>query len=218
MKLLSTKILTQPQRDILSKANIHVIEYNAIRVEILDFDDNIIANNAIITSQNAVKAIVNSNAIIKRCFCVGEKTKTALENNGINVIKMTHYGAELAHYIVNNYNNELFWFFCGNRRRMEIPQLLTQNQIPFKEIEVYKTILNKQHISELPEAVMFFSPSAIESFSSNNSLNKKTVFCIGKTTAEAAKRYTNKIHIASKPTIESVLHLAVEQLTNKNKR
>lgn len=215
MKLLSTKILTQAQREILSNANIEVIEYDAISIEILDFDDEIIADNAIISSQNAVKAILNSNVVIKNCFCVGEKTKAALEENGLNVTKMTHYGSELAKHIVKKHKNEHFWFFCSNIRRMELPIILAQNNVSLKEVEVYKTSLNTQYISEAYDAVLFFSPSGIESFTTNNSLENKAAFCIGHTTAEAVTPYTNNIHTASKPTIESVLRKAVEQLTSK---
>ncbi|WP_338732169.1 uroporphyrinogen-III synthase [Mangrovimonas cancribranchiae] len=213
MTILSTKILNQEQKNVLTKANINVIDYNAITIDFLDFDDEIIADNAIITSKNAVKAVIDKKVVIKNCFCVGEKTKTRLEENGQNVSKTTNYGADLAKFIVKNHKNEHFWFFCNNIRRDELPNMLTKNNISFKEVEVYKTSLNKQIISEAFDAVLFFSPSGIESFTANNNLKNKTVFCIGKTTAEAAKPYTKNIHIANKPTIESVLQLAAKHLT-----
>ncbi|RSK41444.1 uroporphyrinogen-III synthase [Mangrovimonas spongiae] len=213
MTILSTKILTQEQKNVLTKANINVIDYNAITIDFLDFDDEIIAENAIITSKNAVKAVIDKKVVIKNCFCVGEKTKALLEENGQNVTKMTNYGTDLAKFIVKNHKNEHFWFFCNNIRRDELPNILTKNNISFKEVEVYKTALNKQLISKPFDAVLFFSPSGIESFTANNSLKNKAIFCIGKTTAKAAKPFAENIHIANKPTIESVLKSVVKQLT-----
>jgi uroporphyrinogen-III synthase len=53
---------------------------------------------------------------------------------------------------------------------------------------------------------MFFSPSAVESYLSNNKIKKETCFCIGSTTASAleAKKIKN-IVIPEVPTIEDVI-------------
>src|SRR5690606_23659102 len=118
---------------------------------------------------NAVLAIQNANMSIQKCFCVGEKTKSLLEENGQKVQKTTKYASELADFIVKNHKNDTFHFFCGNLRSNEIPSKLEENNIAFKEITVYKTTLipkkNERHF----DAILFFSPSGVKSYFSNNS-------------------------------------------------
>lgn len=210
--VLSTKKLTEPQRSLLLQAGIGLVEYNAIAVEEVDFIAGEKIENAIITSQNAVKALIDNKVQIENCFCVGEKTKTMLEANGHQVKVMTDYGKELAEIIVQEYADEKFTFFCGNLRRDELPELLTKNKNDFTEIEVYKTILKPKKFERSFDGVLFFSPSAVESFVKENSLKNIKVFCIGTTTAAEAEKHTNKIIIATKPTIENVIVQVVKKL------
>lgn len=210
--VLSTKKLTEPQRSLLLQAGIGLVEYNAIAVEEVDFKANEKIENAIITSQNAVKALIDNKVQIENCFCVGEKTKTMLEANGFEVKVMTNYGKELAEIIVQKYADEKFTFFCGNLRRDELPELLTKNKVDFTEIEVYKTILNPKKFERRFDGVLFFSPSTVESFTKENSLKSTAAFCIGTTTAAEAEKHTNKIIIATKPTIENVIVQVVKKL------
>lgn len=210
--VLSTKILTQDQKNLLEKASIQLTEYNAIHISFVDFDSDIIVENAIITSQNAAKAAIDKKVLIRNCFCVGEKTQAFLEEHGQNVIKMAHYAEELAKIIQKKYKNEHFTFFCGSLRRDTIPEALKANHISFIEIEVYKTTLNPQTIEGTFDGILFFSPSGVESYMTNNHLEQQIAFCIGKTTAEAVKKYSKKTSIASHPTIESVLENVVKHL------
>ncbi|MCF1421002.1 uroporphyrinogen-III synthase [Mangrovimonas futianensis] len=215
MKVLSTKILTQDQKQILKDASIKLIEYSSIQIDFSPFDEDIIADNAIITSQNAAKAVIDKKILIRNCYCVGEKTKSFLEENGQNVNKMKQNASDLAHFISKNLNNEQFWYFCNNLRRDELPSILKAQNIKINEVEVYKTSLNFQKVNEAFDAILFFSPSGIESFTNQNKLKDQAVFCIGNTTAQAAKTFTNNIHTASKPTIEHVLQQVVKYSKQK---
>jgi uroporphyrinogen-III synthase len=210
--VLSTKKLTEPQRSLLLQAGISLVEYNAIGIEPLEFEVNGIIKNAIITSQNTVNALVEKNVQIKNCFCVGVKTKALLEANGFEVNVMTDYGKELAEIIVKEYADEAFTFFCGNLRRDEIPEQLKKSKVIFKEIEVYKTILKPKKFERTFDGVLFFSPSAVDSFVKENQLKNTTAFCIGTTTAAEAEKHTNDIIIATKPTIENVIVQVVKKL------
>jgi uroporphyrinogen-III synthase len=210
--ILSTKILTQEQKQPLENAHIQLTEYAAIDIDFVEFDGDIIVENAIITSQNAAKAIIDKKVLIRHCFCVGEKTQAFLEEYGQNVIKMTHYAEELAKIIQKKYKNEHFTFFCGNLRRDTIPEALKTNHISFIEIEVYKTTLNPQAIEGAFDGVLFFSPSCVESYVAKNNLEQQIAFCIGETTAEEVKKYSKNSVIASHPTIESVLEKVVKYL------
>ncbi len=212
--VLSTKILKENQRSLLLQAGISLVQYDAIKIEYVPFKVPSEVNNAIITSQNAVLAIQNSAFKIQHCFCVGKKTKSLLEENGFKVVKMTEYASELASYLVENHKNDSFHFFCGNIRSDEIPSKLKENNINFKEIEVYTTTLNPKKFERQFDAVLFFSPSGVRSFVSENKINNSKAICIGKTTASEAKIYTENVVIANATTVESVIAKAVNTLKN----
>lgn len=210
--VLSTKKLSEPQRSLLLQAGVGLVEYQAIAIEFVDFETKEQIENAIITSQNTVNALVEKNIQIKNCFCVGVKTKAVLKANGFEVKVMTDYGKELAEIIVKEYANETFTFFCGNLRRDELPTMLKENKVAFSEIEVYKTVLKPKKFDRTFDGVLFFSPSAVESFTKENRLENTIAFCIGTTTATEAKKYTNEVNIATKPTIENVIVQVVKKL------
>jgi uroporphyrinogen-III synthase len=213
--VLSTKKLTEKQKELLQNAGVSLVEYNAIHIDFVSFKVPSIIENAIFTSQNAVLSIQNSEFRIQNCFCVGEKTKALLEENGIKVIKMTEYASELADYLVKNHKNDSFHFFCGNIRSDEIPSRLKENNITFKEIEVYKTTLNPKKFERQFDAVLFFSPSGVRSYCeerSNLTDNKAIFVCIGTTTASEAKKYTENVVVSNATTVESVIAKAVKTL------
>ena len=210
--VLSTKKLTEKQKELLQNAGVSLVEYNAIHIDFVSFKVPSIIENAIFTSQNAVKAIQDSRTKIQDCFCVGKKTKLLLQESGLNVIKMTEYASELADYLVKNHKNDSFHFFCGNIRSDEIPSKLKENNITFEEIEVYKTTLNPKKFERQFDAVLFFSPSGVRSFVSENKINTSEAICIGTTTASEAKKYTENVVIANATTVESVIAKAVKIL------
>lgn len=210
--VLSTKKLALPQKELLLNAGVSFVEYDAIKVEYVDFDFDRQAKNAIFTSQNAVRAFVEKTAgaqegtpRVLNCFCVGEKTKTLLEENGQKVVKTAKNALELAKMILKTHKKDAFLFFCGNRKRAELPTLLTQNDIEFTTVEVYRTHLRPKKMQGNYDGILFFSPSAVESFTAVNGLQNAMAFCIGGTTASEAKKHTNNIVIANKPTVENTL-------------
>lgn len=212
--VLSTKKLNESQKQLLQNAGVSLVEYNAITIEFIPFEVPATIENAIFTSQNAVNAVMSYELGVMDCFCVGENTKSLLEKNGWNVIKMTEYASELAEYLVENHKNDSFHFFCGNIRSDEIPSKLKENNIDFQEIEVYKTTLNPKKIKRQFDAILFFSPSGVKSFVSKNKINAAKAICIGTTTASEAKKYTENVVISNATTVESVIAKAVKSLNS----
>lgn len=210
--VLSTKKLSLSQTELLLNAGLSLVQYDAIKIESLPFEVPSGVKNAIITSQNAVRSILNSEFKIQNCFCVGEKTKALLEENGFRVIKMAEYASELADYLVKNHQNDSFHFFCGNIRSDEIPTRLKENNIALREIEVYKTTLNPKKFERQFDAILFFSPSGVKSFVAENTLGRSLTVCIGTTTASEAKKHTEKVAIANATSVESVIAKAVKIL------
>ncbi len=86
-------------------------------------------------------------------------------------------------------------YFCGDKRRAELPEKLTAQGIRLKEVIVYRTALTPQVIEKKYDAILFFSPSGVESFFSVNEIDPDVVlFTIGTTTGDAIKNRTgNKI-------------------------
>ncbi|MHA7059337.1 uroporphyrinogen-III synthase [Aquimarina sp. M1] len=208
--ILSTKKLSTAQKELLLNSGIGFVEYHAIEIELLDIDFAKDVQNAIFTSKNGVKAIYNSQLTIQNCFCVGENTKKLLEENGQKVIETTQNASELGKIIVEKHKNEQFYFFCGNIRRDELPSILKENNIKFEEVIAYKTRKKTKKFNRAFDGILFFSPSGVESYISGNILGESTAFCIGNTTASEAKKYTNNIIVANKPTVENVIVQAVK--------
>lgn len=197
------------------------MEYDAIQIEFLPFEMSDHLENVIFTSQNAVEAVFTKNPGIRfgRCFCVGEKTRALLEHYDQLVIKTTEYAAELSKYLIENHVGDAFQFFCGNIRSDEIPSQLTENNIDFKEITVYKTTLNPKKFGRNFDAAMFFSPSGVRSyFSLNDSNSVKKAVCIGTTTAAELQNHLDmdNVIIANSTTIESVIAKTINSLKINN--
>jgi uroporphyrinogen-III synthase len=212
--ILSTKKLLLNQKQVLHDANFHLIEEDFIETKIKNFELAKLYNNLIFTSQNAVNSILNNSELeqlkTKNVFCVGLKTKELLEKNGFTVSVYTGYGSDLAEIISLIYNDEKFTFFCGNLRRDELPKMLEENGVIFNEIRVYETKITSKKITERVNGILFFSPSAVESYLQENKISNERCFAIGTTTAQALEEKKIKnIEIAEKPTIESVIERAI---------
>lgn len=213
--ILSTKKLTIAQKELVLNTGLGFVEYNAIKIELIEVKSGFKIQNAIFTSKNAVKAIQNAEIDIKNCFCVGSTTKKLLEENGQNVIETAQNAIELAEIIVKKHKNESFLFFCGNLRRDELPSILKKNDIDLREQIVYTTTLRPKNFNKIFDGILFFSPSTVQSYVSENSIGESVAFCIGNTTAFEAKKYTNHTVIANKSTVENVIVQAVKYFNKK---
>ncbi len=215
--ILSTKILSLAQKNILLNSGIGVVEYDAIKINFIDFSCERHIKNAIISSQKTVLAISQKDIRIDRCFCVGSKTADMLREQGFNVVETADYSKDLAAIIAENYSGENFTFFCGNRRREELPTFLRENSIGLTEVEVYRTHLDPVTFEQKFDGIMFFSPSGVKSFISANVLNSSLAFCIGNTTATEAGKHTQNLITATRPSIENVIVQVVKKLNNDKK-
>ena len=215
IQILSTKTLLDNQREALTNANLNVVEVDFIETKSQAFELNGINDNLIFTSQNAVQSFLldpkSEELKTKNVFCVGLKTKILLSENGFNVIAYTGYAEDLAEIITLIYANESYTFFSGNLRRETLPQALKEAKIKFNEIQVYETKLTPQKIKTPVDAILFFSPSGIESYLKENKIKNETCFCIGTTTSSALEGITKNIIIADQPTIEDVIEEVIAE-------
>lgn len=142
-------------------------------------------------------------------FCLSgntQKTVSELINFLGKIIGTAENAKSLAQEIINNGVREII-FFCGDKRREELPVILKQAGVIVHEIIVYETIETPFIITGFFDAVLFFSPSAVKSFFSVNKLyNQTACFAIGSTTADSIACFTNnKIIISELPTQEVML-------------
>lgn len=218
--ILSTKILSLAQKELLLNAKQNFVEYDAIKIEFIPFKIDGAYDYLVFTSKNGVKSFLQnaicSSKVQNKAFCVGEKTKLLLEQNGLKVVEMAKNSKELGQIISKTYKTSSFLIFSGNLRRPELSIDLIKNSVRFKEIETYSTQLNYKKFDRVFDGVLFFSPSGVQSFAKENQMANSYAFCIGETTAKEARKYTNQIGIATKPTIENVLVQAVKQFKHND--
>jgi len=215
-KVLSTKKLDASLIEQAKENGIEIFEQEFISIqpiwkqEILD-KINSLANDGIrdiaFTSANAVDAlnsymhVGNSYSSIKwNIFCLLGKTKAAVSNALLlnkKIIAEASNAAELADKIVKHGIKEII-FFCSNKRREELPTALKNANIKVHEVILYETTETPIVVKKDFDAVLFFSPSGVQSFFSSNELDEDTVcFAIGRTTATSIATFTNKTIIKS---------------------
>ena len=218
--ILSTKTLTDEQRKVFLDANLDLLEQDFIEIKNNLFELKTINNNLIFSSQNAVLSLIEQNGWevlkTKAVFCVGIKTKELLESHGFIVNVYLDYASELAEIITLIYNQESYTFLSGNLRKETLPEALKSAGIIFNEIEVYQTKLAPFKISdeEKFDGILFFSPSAVESYLTNNTIKNEVCFCVGNTTASVLEtKKIKNIVIAETPTIEEVILDVIEYYT-----
>ena len=129
----------------------------------------------------------------------------ALSENGQKVVKIAENGAKLSDFIQKTFKNEPFYFFTGNLRGEDIPEIENKSENSIFELKTYKTTLNLMKFDQIFDKIMFFSPSGVISFSAENNFADAVAVCIGTTTASEAKKHTDKIEVANTTTVESVI-------------
>lgn len=162
---------------------------------------------AIFTSVNAVTAIEGKERPDWKIFCLDGATRRAVsERFGEHTIAETADSAkELAETIIRSQPNREapreLWFFCGDRRREDLPDSLKAAGWQVHEIIVYQTILTPRRIDKTYDTIVFFSPSAVESFFSMNTIEPHIpIFAIGRTTAAAIRqKCSNPVTVSEKP-------------------
>ncbi len=219
MRILSTKKLTASQKELLLNANISFVEYDSIRFTYIIKQDITCFDNLIVTSKNGVVSLVTNKVLAqlknKNWYCVGEKTAQVLIENDIKPIEIGQNAVDLALKLTKNHQNLSFTYFCGNLKRRELASVLNENNIQLNEVEVYQTHFNSKKINSDFNGVLFFSPSGIKSFLEQNKIGNKIAFCIGNTTANEAKKYTENIIVSNKPTVENTIVQVVKYANNE---
>ena len=177
----------------------------------------------VFTSMNAVEIVVETvpvNALMPnwKIYCIGGATFTLVKKYWPyeHVVLTANDATELAKAIAAD-NVEYVVFFCGNKRRDELPYLLQQQNIAVEELVVYETIETPATIDQDFGGILFFSPSAVHSFFSNNQpAEETTFFAIGNTTANAIKQFAaNSIIVSDFPAKDQLVDKAIKYFSER---
>ncbi|MGB1307683.1 MAG: hydroxymethylbilane synthase [Oceanihabitans sp.] len=216
-KVYSTKSLTEDQR-LLVNENLGVESSDFIKINTNRIRPQVIRNpiqNVVITSKNTVEALLQnfsaSELQFENIYCVGRRTKRLVEKR-IGKVKHVEPNAEkLANYLVEYIDGTAVTYFCSDLRLDALPTILSENNITVNEIEAYQTKFDTVKVNETVEAIMFYSPSTVQSFMLENTVKENNIaFCIGETTAKEASKHFNNVRVAKVPTVESVIELVNE--------
>ena len=212
--ILSTKKLKKVEREFFSDADFIILEKKFIKTKAIEFEVKNLNEYVVLTSKNAVKSILKnkiaSQVKERKIVCVGQKTKEFLQKKGFTVEDYADYANDLGILIIEKYSTNSFTFFSGNIRRNTLPDLFKENNIQWNEVVVYQTTLNPKKVTEHLDGILFFSPSAIESYLIKNEIKNEMCFCIGTTTANALENITKNISIASPTIVESVIDQVIK--------
>jgi uroporphyrinogen-III synthase len=225
--ILSTRPAGKKLIDEAAKIDIIIDEISFIKTEeitdndILNKTKELLAKNitVIFTSMNAVEAV--GKFVTKKnswkIYCIGNTTKNLVEKyfGAENISATAEDAAQLAEKIIADKSATEVTFFCGNQRREELPEKLRSNYIDVEEIIVYRTIETPQIILRIYDGILFYSPSAVNSFFSKNTISiESQLFAIGSTTAVALKHFTQQpVIIAELPGKENLMHLAIDHFS-----
>lgn len=203
--------------DSLSFIGIEPVTDNDLKEAVLHLSR--LSSTVIFTSRNAAEAVVtylNGHQPEWKIYCIGNATTEMINRCFTNssIAGTANNAGALAEVIVNNQVQSAV-FFCGDHRREELPERLDQRGVFLNEIIVYKTILTPKKVKKDYDAILFFSPSAVKSFFSLNTVRDGCIlFAIGDTTADCIRRHSfNRIIISSVSQKEVLVRQAITYFT-----
>lgn len=222
ISVLSTKKLTNPQRNFLLNAGFSVVHADFITISLQPFELIAEPQLLVFTSQNAVKSVVLNAKypFLKNipCICVGSKTQQLLVNSGFQVLAQANYASELTGLIPKLHHASSVAFFTGDQHSLVLPTFFKENQINYTQYTVYHNTAQPLKITTRVNALLFFSPSAVKSYMQNNHLTDEVCFCIGTTTTEALLHIKPKIVVARHQTVENVIIQCIKYYRQEHKK
>lgn len=164
----------------------------------------------VFTSSKAVKCFIehnrdNINTFANNCFAISGNTFQSLATTSLKIIDTANDSEALAEKIIEH-QHKLLVHFTAIEHRMELYKTLAKSNIECETCFVYakKSIAKK---FDAKDAVLFFSPSQVDTFLTHNTIVPSTpIFCIGLTTANHVKTIGfNNIITSPEPTQEALL-------------
>lgn len=171
---------------------------------------------AVFTSMNAIDAIADiagPSSPWTICCIEGATREKAAAIFGPDKILVSATSAKnLAEAILASNPPAEIFFFCGDQRRDELPDLLNHHNIQVNELVVYQTRQTPHRLEKNYAGIAFFSPSAVHSYFLLNTPKPETIlFAIGQTTEDTIHRYCSNQTIRSRsPHKETLIRQAID--------
>ena len=195
--IISTRKLTSAKVDERKAAGWKFSDYDFITKVIhvpTDLIPQSIYKHIVLTSITGVKAFLQivshhhlslSDYIV---YCISRGTKEYVAASGMNIKSTAPHASALADEILRDREVKAVTYVSSSLRRDELSDKLKKAGVVVQEVIAYQTEFTPVVIEATYDAIVFFSPSAIDSFLSLNQLKQVPCFCIGKTTADHAKQ------------------------------
>jgi uroporphyrinogen-III synthase len=215
--ILSTKVLRQSVKELVARHGLTLLEHAFITVRtrrVSVFSESL-PPVWVFTSRQGVVGLLENVARLRSVgegiFCLSGSTQDEALTLNVPIVATAANAVGLAQLIVTH-GKTAVTFFCGSDRRDELPRILKENGIRVEQVIVYDTIANPLRVKDEYDVALFFSPSAVESFFSDNALPKPVVCCcIGNTTAAVLRQRTlNPIVISPAPTQAAMAQTAID--------
>ena len=195
--IVSTRKLTSAKVDDLSVAGWKFTDHDFISKAIsvpAELDARSIHNFIVLTSITGVKAFLqivkhlNLNREDYIVYCISRGTKEYAAASKVNIKSTASTASALADEILHDVEVKAVTYIGSNLRREELSEKLKNAGVLVHDVIAYRTAFTPMAITESYEGIVFFSPSAVDSFLSSNPLKQVPCFCIGQTTADYAKQ------------------------------
>lgn len=227
MKVLATKLLSDEVLQYADSFGFEVACKPAIHLECVSHPtenlDKLSLDAVVFTSSKAVECFLNDPetfALIKdmSVFSTAGKTAKVLSKYGISPDGMGVNAEDIARKIITDGNIQNVLHPCGN---MVLPVL--SEQLGGADINYHSLVVYNNERIVIPalearfDAVLFFSPSGVDSFIQNNPLSKETVYCcIGPTTGDYLRNlYPQHRIIVAEKTSPTAMIKALKQSLNQ---
>ncbi len=223
LSIVSTRVLSSPKVAQLEMKGWSFVQHDFIS-KVIQLPDTITPNtlkkNIVITSITGAKAFAQflDQLDLERedfkVFCISRGTKEYATALGLAIQGSAPNASGLADVILGHSEVKSVTHICSNLRRDELSEKLRSRSVEVHDIVVYQTVHTPVKLNAVYDAVLFFSPSAIDSFLSQNDLRQVPCFCIGATTAAHAKNkgYRTAI-IAEAPSEDFLLEKVITYYT-----
>ena len=195
--IVSTRKLTSAKVDELTAKGWKFTHHDFISKVILvpaELQEKSIHKHVVITSITGVKAFIEIARQLHldsdnyQVHCISRGTKEYASAVGLTIKSSAPNAAALADEILKDVEVKEVTHVSSNLRRDELSDKLIKSGVAVQDVIAYRTEFTPVAIDNSYDAIIFFSPSAVDSFLSRNPLRQVPCFCLGKTTADYAKQ------------------------------
>ncbi|MFZ5971489.1 MAG: uroporphyrinogen-III synthase [Bacteroidota bacterium] len=212
--IVSTRKLASPTVEILQSNGCTLVQHDFIS-KVIHLPDHLTAaslqKNVVITSITGAKAfagLLDKLQLDKSAFsvfCISRGTKEYATAVGFTIVGSAPHASALADVVLENKEVQSVTHICSNLKRGELSEKLSNSGVGVHDLVAYRTDWTPVKITPAYDGLIFFSPSAVDSFLSQNALHQVPCFCIGATTSDHAQKKGYKETIAAAAPSEEFL-------------